>query len=464
MSEICGRYSSNVKENFLLDKHKRVDKIKASFPLTNFLEKDCLLDNKAKVATISKRSKLRLLNDKVCLSAINAINSFSASVLDLSTEQKLGFLFSSSAVRSEFLSFSQFSLTAGWDEAVRENLPKKKFLISYLKLDDLEFLGYAKEIFSFDFKNISVSIIREFIYYIHNIYKLENVDSECVEYFLEYLILQRVEKIKKSLWNTYYCARTIGVGVGEFVKGRRVGVVAMHCKNPFCISCMRAKEMQNVGRLRADLASGYHVVLTVKNCIAGDLGLTINKMLSVFCKIKASFRRRNYSPIGFRKLEITKNNRSNTFHPHFHIWSNDLKFLKYLVKKWLKNFDVLEFCQHIKKCDAGAARELLKYFTKIIYRSHLNERLEIIKGVDLLYMLLALRGRHVLQSFGKNKIFVKEVKDNEFCVGESEDKLLDLIYFDFFDFDGENYRNKEGNLLCPPPVFKRELKELFQRI
>jgi hypothetical protein len=69
-----------------------------------------------------------------------------------------------------------------------------------------------------------------------------------------------------------------------------------------------------------------------------------------------------------RKLECTYNPGHEQYHPHLHVLLNDLDAAELLVDRWLGHFGerATVKAQDVRAVDVGSARELFKYFTKII--------------------------------------------------------------------------------------------------
>jgi plasmid rolling circle replication initiator protein Rep len=67
----------------------------------------------------------------------------------------------------------------------------------------------------------------------------------------------------------------------------------------------------------------HFTTLTRKNVTAEELPETINKMLKDMSNIIRVLReKRNIKLSGIRKIEVTYNSKTNTYHPHFHILHN----------------------------------------------------------------------------------------------------------------------------------------------
>lgn len=64
---------------------------------------------------------------------------------------------------------------------------------------------------------------------------------------------------------------------------------------------------------------GIHVVLTVRNCTAEDLGAVIRKISDGFTRLRKRRLWADYISGYARSIEITYNEKTHTYHPHIHI-------------------------------------------------------------------------------------------------------------------------------------------------
>lgn len=99
------------------------------------------------------------------------------------------------------------------------------------------------------------------------------------------------------------------------------------CRDRFCPVCSWRLSLQRFGamsRVMASLQNGYPeykyslVTLTVKNCVADELSETMFAMSSAW-HLAINQRRVKPSLVGWaRSVEITYNQETQEFHPHFH--------------------------------------------------------------------------------------------------------------------------------------------------
>jgi hypothetical protein len=142
-------------------------------------------------------------------------------------------------------------------------------------------------------------------------------------------------------------------------------------------------------------AGAYMVTLTVRNCDAPDLPGVLDEMHQAFTAYLRTVREEGVDYGGvklrwgvekplkrsprkprvwrphaqiIRKLECTYNAASDQYHPHFHVLVNDLDAAEVLLHAWFTKFGdrAIWKAQDVRAVDVGSARELFKYFTKII--------------------------------------------------------------------------------------------------
>lgn len=106
------------------------------------------------------------------------------------------------------------------------------------------------------------------------------------------------------------------------------------CKNRFCDNCQNALSIQREKKYAPFLDALrksfdiYHIVFTIPNPYPEKLSIAVSNMFAQFKYIirlftgNAKIKGYDFSKYGFigcvRALEITKNEKEGTFHPHFH--------------------------------------------------------------------------------------------------------------------------------------------------
>lgn len=107
-----------------------------------------------------------------------------------------------------------------------------------------------------------------------------------------------------------------------------------HCWSKFCDNCGNAKAVAREEKFTPLLSvlseyyDLYHIVLTVPNCLSDNIISVVDKILYTFGQFFRIFRGNakikdlDFTKFGcvgaVRALEITKNIKENTFHPHLH--------------------------------------------------------------------------------------------------------------------------------------------------
>jgi len=212
---------------------------------------------------------------------------------------------------------------------------------------------------------------------------------------------------KKQYWKTYHCKNVL-LQNGNKLTGSL-------CRKRWCATCSRIKTAELTNSYKApilDLGQLYFITLTRPNVSSRQLKSEVKKLIKTFQKIKDNLRK-NYGIKlnGMRKIEITYNKVSNTYHPHFHFIQQGYKEAQLLQSLWLKQFPTASNkAQNIKHVHSGndsALIELFKYATKQITKDSTDAHAE-----DTIYR--ALDGVRIYQTYGKlKKVPTPTEKPNE---------------------------------------------------
>ena len=224
--------------------------------------------------------------------------------------------------------------------------------------------------------------------------------------------------LKKSYWNTYYCANTLNQLGGK--------ITGSYCKNRWCLVCNRIRTAVTINAYR-DIINSWHdkqfVTLTIQNVKAEELSKTIDTMINNFTNINRAIKRRALPMKLVRKLEVTYNPISDEYHPHFHIIVEGREVAELIREEWLKRYPsplALPIAQDIKPCTSETQLlELFKYFTKIISNtSKTKDRNGIynksqfiyINALDVIFNSIA--GKRTFQNYGfKLKVEVEKADE-----------------------------------------------------
>ena len=117
------------------------------------------------------------------------------------------------------------------------------------------------------------------------------------------------------------------------------------CRDRFCpicswrLSLQRYISMSKIIERLPKSSAGYSLItLTVKNCLPDRLSFTLDTMYNAWNRLRQ--RKTIKNAIGYAKsIEITFNNRTLQFHPHYHIliaWG-DYNGKEDIINEWLKS-------------------------------------------------------------------------------------------------------------------------------
>jgi hypothetical protein len=158
--------------------------------------------------------------------------------------------------------------------------------------------------------------------------------------------------------------------------------------------------LTNLGQL-------YFVTLTRPNVKGRQLKSEVQKLIKAFQKIKDNLRK-NYDIklSGMRKLEVTYNEETDTYHPHFHFIQSNLLHSDKLQELWLKQFPSANVKgQDIRTIDTNNEKsfiELFKYATKETTKEGKQYTGEVLHTI-----YSALEGQRIFQTYGS----IKKVKE-----------------------------------------------------
>lgn len=242
---------------------------------------------------------------------------------------------------------------------------------------------------------------------------------------LMYEMVKLKSPLHQGYVNTLNCSSELKAENGKIT-------AIKYCKNRWCLICSRIRTAVAINRYYETIESWgddkYFVTLTLPNCRADELSDVVVEMLDNLKKIRDVFYKRKINFVGLRKLEVTFNKTENTFHPHFHFIIKGLEVSEILLSEWLKRYPKAEsFCQDIRACDNRSAKEMFKYFQKLISsKSIKKEDGEInpvnywktvnVEALDIIFQ--AVKNRRIYQSFGFKAKIVSDIEIESIDIGE----------------------------------------------
>jgi hypothetical protein len=256
------------------------------------------------------------------------------------------------------------------------------------------------------------------------------------------------QKIIKSYRNMFYCNSEIKVSEDGKMETR-------FCKNRLCLICNALRTAKLIDKYQGVFDAWendmYMVTLTISNVTSDLLEDSVIFMNAIFNKIKNVFKKQNQRGMGdsfegIRKLECTSI-RENDYHPHFHILVKGFENANKLKDYWIRyindtqhfiidkttaeikktcSFIAGEKGQDIRKANKDSAKELFKYFTKIISKSA-TDRVVYVERLDFIFR--AIRGKRVFQNFGFKLSDYSDIIEDENDIDNESESLEDSMFF-----------------------------------
>jgi plasmid rolling circle replication initiator protein Rep len=245
----------------------------------------------------------------------------------------------------------------------------------------------------------------------------------------------------KKYWQAYHC-RNILLQDGDKLRGSL-------CRKRWCQCCNRIKTAELIKGYSKPLQelqkddSLYFVTLTTKTVKAGKLRSEIEKRYKAITRIKDNLRK-NYGVklTGARKLEVTYNERTNEYHPHYHFIVKGNKEAKLLLELWLKQFpNASDLAQDIREIDAKNESNLVEVF-KYATKGAVKDNKTAIATHNI---YVALEGKRVFQTYGSLRKVKEETEAKE------EITNADFVRYGYdiwqYDIDEKDYFNSYNNKL-----------------
>ena len=244
----------------------------------------------------------------------------------------------------------------------------------------------------------------------------------------------------KSYWNTYHCASSMI----HYSDGK---TRANYCKNRWCMVCNSIRTAQLINTYSHIIESWgdrYFVTLTLPTVPRLDLKESIAVRGRVLSKCLGTIKKRHQrgkAPKleGIWKMECTYRPQSDEYHPHYHVIIRSKSNAYLLRDMWLKNFRSADIkAQDVRRATMGDAKELFKYFTKLVSSTgkkvapgaRIDSRSIYADAMDVIFN--AMKGRQTFKPFGFKKsdypdppsseeeeIHTGDVENEPFAIGES---------------------------------------------
>lgn len=243
---------------------------------------------------------------------------------------------------------------------------------------------------------------------------------------------------EKYYRNSYYCNQIIVQEAKKFT--------SHYCNTRICNVCNRIRTAKLINGYGVQLRNldSYFVTVTVPNVTHNELSNSLAEMGKAFTRIQNRLKHSDSKGLkGIRKLEVTYNAISNTYHPHFHIIMDGYDNSNTFVTEWLKEFPLAQpYCQDVTKASESSVIELFKYVTKVVTK--INGKLSIyVHAIDVI--IEALYKRRTVQPFGGLKMVTEDITELE---SETYEGLPEYNFIEWVWEDGAtDWVNKHGELL-----------------
>jgi hypothetical protein len=180
-----------------------------------------------------------------------------------------------------------------------------------------------------------------------------------------------------------------------------------YCGYRWCLLCNRIRTAQYIGKYEPILKEWkdtQFVTLTIVSIGADDLLSALNEMNKNFRRILDLMRKREISIRGIRKLEITYNEKDNTYHPHFHVLVEGRVQAEMLHSEWLRLYPTsknwAQDIQRVRTDKVDVYKEIFKYVTKLFDKDAKTGKYKEINPVALDVIFRALKKKRIMQPFG----------------------------------------------------------------
>lgn len=230
--------------------------------------------------------------------------------------------------------------------------------------------------------------------------------------------LKDEKKILRRYARAMYCAHELHQ-LGDKVTTR-------FCRAKWCSVCARNRQFKLLSGYIDELNTfkePYSVVLSFSNVKAKDLGYALdlfsNTLTSIQKSVNHQLQKRGLKVRGCRSLEITYNQKEDTYHPHAHLYLDTKEVALNFQKKWMAKFPKSTYDSGNAIAYAG---QVGNYVSPVNTEDKVNAVLEVIKynvkPIDkgepipphaLHTIIEATHGRQMFGAYGLKKTKIETV-------------------------------------------------------
>ena len=180
-------------------------------------------------------------------------------------------------------------------------------------------------------------------------------------------------------------------------------ITSKYCGSRWCMVCNKIRTGKYINLYAPILekwTKTYLVTLTLPNCAADLIGTTLKFMGKTIRAITDVFRKRSITFRAVRKLEITYNEVTDSYHPHYHFIVEGESQANSLKSEWLKRVPTaVDDAQDVSEFD-GNLKEIFKYVTKLFSKEKETKEYKKVNLKSLDIILRSLHGKRTLQNYG----------------------------------------------------------------
>ncbi len=208
--------------------------------------------------------------------------------------------------------------------------------------------------------------------------------------------------LNKSYWLTYRCSSVILQDDNK--------ISSRYCNQRWCLVCNRIRTAKIINGYKSEIdkfSDPHFLTLTIPNVSAKDLPTAIVSMNKTIRDITKNAKKTYNTRIkALKKYECTYNNKTDEYHPHFHLIVNDKTTGELMMSLWLDKYKGADRKgQDLRQADNSSLVELCKYFTKIVSKDNDYNP----KALDTMFK--AVKGKRTFQPIGIKKQVSEEVED-----------------------------------------------------
>lgn len=241
------------------------------------------------------------------------------------------------------------------------------------------------------------------------------IAKDLVEYTELKCIAERkyleADKLVRGFANMSGCCSTLEVTKDQ--------VRSTYCGHRLCLVCSNIRTGKMLNRFEPIFATEFpdpwFITLSRPNVSRDKLGQEVGEYLENLTKvikaIKAWLIRqgRKDELKGLRKLEVTWNEKENTYHPHLHLVVNDKLIAEEFLRLWMRlNPSASPKANKIFQANEGSLKELFKYLTKFYSKDKRTGTLKLYPAEVLYTIVEALYRR---RTFGAYQVDFESEED-----------------------------------------------------